>query len=489
MLNKKSGPAIPSIASHILALALAALLATACTFPAYAGDDDKKPATKSADEKEKSSRAAASDNQPASSDHEVIQLLTQQIQLLQARVKQLEEKDAAPAAAAPTSASIPATSTASAPPATSASIIATPAPPLAAPAAPAPSAASAASIPAVPAAAAPDTDVNEVAPRLHLNAYGDVGYQASDLSHSSNSFALGSFDLFLTSRLSDHVSVLGEALFLAAPDNSIDVDLERLMFQYKFNDYFQFGIGRYHTDIGYYNATFHHIQWFSTPIGRPLFLNFDDFGGFLPLQEVGLSMNGNIPSGDLGLHWVAEVGNGRSHIPDAETAQNRVDDNQGKSFNINISAHPKFLSGLVPGFSFYHDDLTAPGMPKINQSISDAYIVYTNARLEWLNEALLIRNNPANERIFYVPAFYTQVSYAFGKYRPYFRYAWENSNTADPLYGVDGSDVFVSRQNDASLGVRYDVNNFAAIKLQYDRFSQRDLTGYDTLGIQFSFSF
>ena len=115
------------------------------------------------------------------------------------------------------------------------------------------------------------------------------------------------------------------------------------MFQYKFNDYFQFGIGRYHTDIGYYNATFHHIQWFSTPIGRPLFLNFDDFGGFLPLQEVGLSMNGNIPSGDLGLHYVAEVGNGRSHIPDAETAQNRVDDNQGKSFNINISAHPKVL--------------------------------------------------------------------------------------------------------------------------------------------------
>jgi hypothetical protein len=479
MLKTKSGPDVPSIARHalssILVLALAALLSAACTVPAY-GDDDKKPDPKAAN-------PAATDSQPAPSDHEVIQLLTQQIQQLQARVKQLEENDAAPTAATPSSAPPPAptsVATSTAPPTNAAA--APSAPPASSPASPV-------AAPAPTANAAPDTEVNEVAPRLHLNAYGDVGYQASDQSHGSNTFELGSFDLFLTSRLSDKATVLGEAIFLATPDNSINVDLERLMFQYKFNDYFQFGIGRYHTDIGYYNATFHHIQWFSTPIGRPLFLNFDDFGGFLPLQEVGLSMNGNIPSGDLGLHYVAEVGNGRSHIADTESAQNRVDDNQGKSFNINISAHPKALSGLVPGFSYYHDDLTAPGMPKIGQSIMDAYIVYTNSRLEWLNEGLLIRNNPAGERVFYVPAFYTQFSYAFGKYRPYVRYAWENSNNADPLYGFNGSDVFVSRQNDASLGVRYDVNNFAAIKLQYDRLSQRDLSGYDTLAIQFSFSF
>ena len=366
MLNTKSGPAVPSVASHalsrIFALALATLLAMACTLPAFAADDDKKPDPKSVNDKDKSGKPSAPDSQPPSSDHEIIQLLTQQIQLLQARVKQLEEKDAAPASTTP----------ASAPPAMPPSVVASGAQPTIAPAAPtataassaAPTTAAAAPAPIATAAAAPDTDVNEVAPRLHLNAYGDVGYQFSDQDPSSNSFELGSFDLFLTSRLSDKSTVLGEVIFLATPDNEINVDLERLMFQYKFNDYFQFGIGRYHTDIGYYNATFHHIQWFSTPIGRPLFLNFDDFGGFLPLQEVGLSMNGNIPSGDFGLHWVAEVGNGRSHIPDTETAQNRVDDNSGKSFNINISAHPKFLSGLVPGFSFYHDDLTAPECPK-----------------------------------------------------------------------------------------------------------------------------
>jgi hypothetical protein len=495
------------ILGRIFALLLASFLTTARALPAD-GDDNRKPAdSKPVSDKDKTANATASGNEAPVSDRELIEQLTQEIQELLVRVKQLEAKDSSsssaasnanpnsPAANSLPSAAIAASSqpaaTSVAPPSVTATVPPSAAPaPSAAKAAPAPNASSttapAATLSTVPA---PDTDINEVAPRLHLNAYADLGYQATDEGHSTNSFMLGSFDLFMTSQLSDKASVLGEVIFLAEPDNTINVDLERLMFQYKFSDYFDFGIGRYHTDIGYYNATFHHIEWFSTPIGRPMFLNFDDFGGFLPLQEIGLSTNGNIPSGSLGLHYVFEVGNGRSHNPGAEPAQNRVDDNQGKSFNINVSAHPKALSGFVPGFSIYHDDLTAPDMPKIHQSIMDAYIVYSNARLEWLNEGLLIRNNPDNERLFYLPAFYTQVSYAFGKYRPYFRYAWENSNNADPLYGINGTDVFVSRQNDASVGVRYDVVTWAGIKLQYDRFSQRDMSGYDSLAIQFAFSF
>jgi hypothetical protein len=248
-------------------------------------------------------------------------------------------------------------------------------------------------------------------------------------------------------------------------------------------------MGRYHTDIGYYNATFHHIQWFATPIGRPLMFRFDDEGGFMPLQEIGFSANGNIPSGKLGLHWVAEVGNGRDHIEGSEPAQNRTDFNHGKSFNINVSAHPAWFSGLITGFSFYHDDLTPTELPKIGQSIMDAYVVYHNQRLEWLNEALDIRDAVHGGRTFNVPAFYSQVSYAFGKYRPYFRYAFENANDADPTLGPGANDVIVSRQNDASGGVRIDINNFAALKFQYDRFSQRNLKSYNQLSTQLSFSF
>jgi hypothetical protein len=187
----------------------------------------------------------------------------------------------------------------------------------------------------VPAASAPAPEpapavetppVHVVADRLRFNVFGDVGYRATDRKAKANTFEIGSLDLFMTSRLSDKVSVLGEVLFISALDNSISPDVERLLLQYHHNDYFTFGIGRYHTTIGYYNTAFHQGAWFETAIGRPFMYEFDDKGGFLPLQEVGVTMSGRIPSRKLGLEYVAEVGNGRSHssIESARTSRTRI---------------------------------------------------------------------------------------------------------------------------------------------------------------------
>jgi len=63
---------------------------------------------------------------------------------------------------------------------------------------------------------------NMVAPRLKLNVFGDLGYRATDRRNAiSNSFYIGSLDLFMASRLSDRVSMLGELLFISNSDNSI----------------------------------------------------------------------------------------------------------------------------------------------------------------------------------------------------------------------------------------------------------------------------
>jgi hypothetical protein len=170
--------------------------------------------------------------------------------------------------------------------------------------------------------------VNEVAPRLKFNVFGDVGFEANDKKGNvSNTFEIGSLDLFMTSRLSERVSVLGELLFISSSDNSISPDVERLLLQYKQNDYFALAVGRYHTSIGFYNTAFHQGAWFETAIGRPFMYAFDDEGGVLPLQEVGATAYGRIPSGKLGLNYVAEVGNGRNHLLGGEPAQNAQDSN------------------------------------------------------------------------------------------------------------------------------------------------------------------
>src|SRR5207247_10157642 len=49
-----------------------------------------------------------------------------------------------------------------------------------------------------------------------------------------------------------------------------------------------------------------------TTIDRPFIFAFEDEGGILPVHNVGLSASGQIPSGRLGLRYIAEIGNGRT---------------------------------------------------------------------------------------------------------------------------------------------------------------------------------
>ena len=241
------------------------------------------------------------------------------------------------------------------------------------------------------------------------------------------------------------------------------MDLERYLLQFSPNDYFNVSAGRYHTAIGYYNTAYHHSTWLQTATGRPFLFQFEDDGGILPIHNVGVSVTGMIPSGRLGLHYVAEVGNGRaSSSPSAEPVQNIVDENNGKSFNLGFYFRPTGVRGLQAGVSVYHDGLRPIASPAISETIVAAHAVIVRPNFEWLNEALVIRHAPDGSRVFDTPGFYTQVSKRFGSYRPYFRYQYVNAADAEPVFPQ------VRRQQGPSVGVRYDPSDSVALKLQYD---------------------
>jgi hypothetical protein len=345
---------------------------------------------------------------------------------------------------------------------------------------------------APPEPAVEQPTVNSVNDRLKLNVFGDVGYETTDLKPSTNTFEIGSLDLFMTAHLSDKVSALAEVLFVAADDNTISPDVERLLLQYRRNDYFTAAIGRYHTTIGYYNTAFHQGAWFQTTVDRPFMYAFDDQGGFLPLQEVGITTSGLIPSGKLGLSYVAEVGNGRNHLLDGEPAQNAQDTNNGKSINFALSAHPAWLSGVDMGFSMYHDYLTFSDNVNHSELISTIHVVYLNSNYEFLNEAMLVRHvgsSTGAPGVFHTPAFYTQFSRRIRSYRPYFRYEYINAAADEPIYGDPTDGPVVGRRNGASLGLRYDFTEHTAFKLQYDRAQRRGVPSSNGLDTQFAFTF
>ncbi|HJR09573.1 MAG TPA: hypothetical protein VJ842_20095 [Pyrinomonadaceae bacterium] len=321
-------------------------------------------------------------------------------------------------------------------------------------------------------------------PRLKIQGFADINLRASNQKGTTNAFSLGQLDLFITSQLSEKFSVVSELILDAKRDNSFEFEIHRLLLRYAMNDYLNLSAGRYHTGIGYYNTAFHHGSYFATAANRPFLFAFESQGGVLPLHNVGVSATGRIPSGKLGLHYVAEVGNGRSVRSTVDRAvQTAFDENNGKSYNLGLNARPDWLPGLQTGVSFYHDRLTPTTAPNIDQRIMAAHVVYQSPRYEWLNEALFIRHKPTAGVTTYTPGFYTQFARRFGKAQPYFRYQYVNALARDLLLRDIG------RRNGPSFGLRYDMTNYAAFKAQYDRTERRGLSALDELIMQLAFTF
>ena len=299
------------------------------------------------------------------------------------------------------------------------------------------------------------------------------------------SFSMGQVNLFVTSDISERFKVLSEIVFEAGPDNVFGVDVERLLLEYAPRDYLHLAVGRYHTSIGYYNTAYHHSTWFQTTTGRPFLFAFEDQGGILPIHNVGVSASGAIPSGQIGLHYVAEVGNGRaSRSPLSEAVQNRVDENGHKAVNLGLFVRPDKVRGFQAGFSIYRDVLTPAATPRIGETIISTHAVLARPAFEWLNEALVIRHTlQGSSHVFQTAGGYTQLSKRFGPYRPYFRYEYVNAPSHEPVFPD------VGLRSGPSVGMRYDASDTVAVKLQYDYTALRRQQAISALALQVGFTF
>jgi hypothetical protein len=433
----------------------------------------------------------------SATDQQTVQMLLQRIDRLEARVAQLEAQREAPAASQAIKQEV-ATMTASPDHMEHNPGIAPAAPIGHGPAMPSPAQQTSGSEPRIePEVANPEPERMDMSKTLlRIRGFGDVSFNGSDQKGSTTSFALGQLNLFVTSDISEKFKFLGEIVFESGPDNFYEVpsgrtnefgvDVERYLLQYSYNDYFNLAVGRYHTAIGFYNTAYHHSTWFQTTTGRPLLFQFEDTGGILPIHNVGVSASGRIPSGGLGLHYVAEIGNGRaSRSPlQEEPVQNEVDENNHKAFNLALFARPEAIHGLQFGFSGYHDLLTPLARSPISETILAAHAVYMVPNFEWLNEVVLVRHSPQDSsHVFSTPSFYSQISKRWGSYRPYFRYQYINAPPGEPIFPD------VGLRAGPSVGLRYDAAESVALKLQYDYNTLRNQPGVNALTLQLGFTF
>jgi len=430
-------------------------------------------------------------------DRQTLELLLKRVDQLEARVKQLEAEKQQGAVAGLTPTPAPASPQPAMPPAAPGMPATAPATPVtqASVNSPAPAPAPQESEQAQPEnAMAERMDLSKTL--LRIRGFGDVSLHGDTQKGDRTSFSLGQLDLFVTSDISEKFKFLSEIVFEAGPDdfygvvsgyeNTFGVDIERYLLQYSYNDYFNLAAGRGHTAIGYYNTAYHHSTWLQTTTGRPFLFNFEDEGGILPIHIVGATASGRVPSGQLGLHYVAEVGNGReSRFPlTDEPVQNEVADTNHKAFNLALFARPEGVRGLQTGFSVYRDVLAPANAPRIGETILAGHAVLIRPKYEWLNEALLDHHAVlGTSSVFNTPGFYTQISKQFAEFRPYFRYQYVNAANNEPVFPG------VGLRHGPSLGLRFDASESVALKFQYDYTVLRNQPGVNGLTLQAGFTF
>jgi hypothetical protein len=302
---------------------------------------------------------------------------------------------------------------------------------------------------------------------------------------SSGNFYTGDFDLLLTARIDDKASVLSEIAIGEGDAQSYNIDLERMLFNYDYNDHLRMSFGRYQTAIGYYNTAFHSSTWFPTTADRPLLMEFSDNGGVLPTNAVGLSFTGSIPSGKLGLNYIAEYGSSDTIRPDLN-GQTLTDENNGNHINIGLFARPDSIPGLQIGGSIYHDRISdfAKGPDvRLGQMIVNGHVVYIRHGIEFLGEGFLLRHAYEHRSTAYdTPAFYSQISKQFHRTRPFFRYQYINADVGGILDDVD-------LRYGPSFGVRYDFNDSIALKIQLDHTVRKGEPDLNGLHMQLVFKF
>lgn len=292
--------------------------------------------------------------------------------------------------------------------------------------------------------------------------FGDVGYISRDGS-DEDGFYTGQAVAHLGAFLGDSLSVFGE-FSARASEGDHHFAVERLIIKYDFSDQFKLSAGRYHTPIGYWNAAFHHGAWLQTTVSRPEMARFGS--KILPIHFVGALLEGNIPSGRMGLDYKVGLGNGRH--ASLSGAGDDGDVNSDKAWMVQLNSKPRRWNSFKVGIGYYADEVPLPDGTDVEEGTLSAYAVWTKESPEIIVEYLhskheLVTDSSVSGN---VDAWYAQFGYRLpgsrSAWKPYARIEQTRVDDSDPMLGAEGLDY-----DGGVLGVRWDFNSYAALKVEY----------------------
>jgi hypothetical protein len=321
---------------------------------------------------------------------------------------------------------------------------------------------------------------------VEIQGFADVKLGlANEGADDQQGFAVGELDLFMAQPIADQFDSLVELEIEAAPDEGFKVDVERAQVGWTPSDRFNIQAGAFHSDLGYWNPTYHHEAHFQTTVDRPFIVDFEEDGGVLPEHFIGVMFEHRADTGSGRFRTALTVGNGSSISgeglpPPAELDPGATGDLDWGKGGI---MHAQYQSAhWVAGVFAYYSRLTirdVAGVPDttLDQLVPGAEIVFDVKRVMVLAEVYAWRNDPAGGSAAPEPSYggYIQVAVPhLGITTPYVQ-ATAMHRVDDPFFQAlaktAGADTDLAELN---VGLRFDLNPKTSIKIEGERVAETD---------------
>jgi hypothetical protein len=311
-----------------------------------------------------------------------------------------------------------------------------------------------------------DAPVGEY-PSLHLSGFGNVDFAAQNKSEGPRGFDEGQFVLHLASALSPRVNFFGELSLTPRADagtgspaaSGYNAEVERVIIRFDHSDHLKVSFGKFHTPVNWWNTAFHHGAWLQTTISRPEMTQFG--GSFIPVHFVGALVEGSFPAAGWNVNYQGGIGNGRGNV--ISRAGDAGDNNARPAYVFNLFTKPDRAFGLQVGGSLYLDRVSVTGQPEFAERIVAAHAIWQREDPEVIAEIANVRHEQIGGGLTSSSvAYYVQLAYrlpTLGRlWKPYFRFEHIDIDPTDQVFAavpiLDGS----------TIGVRYDISTYAAIK-------------------------
>lgn len=312
--------------------------------------------------------------------------------------------------------------------------------------------------------------IEDLESRTQFGIFTDFRTEFNDASRDAEWYS-GQLVGHVTTALSRRAQYFAEIAISPDGGHGGQVSLERAFFQFSFSDLSRLRLGRIHTPVSHWNATYHHGQYLQTSINRPEMVKYSN--RLSPIHSVVAEVSGTL-SGEAG-SFSYRVGAGASedHIH-GHDQPGSLDKNPAGY--VGASYQPVRPLGLTIGFNAYVEDLSdhpeeahdhTHEMSEISrQEIYMAYVRLDRFRWTFLAEALNLAN-VGSERYGGSRGYYAQLerqlSGTLERAVLYGRYGHLRKNGDDPFFAEDAC----KNWHGITTGVRFNVAPRIAVTSEF----------------------